>query len=71
MKAIVYEKYGSPDVLGLVEVEKPHPKENEVLIKVVSASPNAADYRSMKMKIIPKINRIRNFTFHSQRVMIV
>ncbi len=44
MKAIVYTKYGPPDVLQLEEVEKPAPKEDEVLIKVHAASINAYDW---------------------------
>jgi len=54
MKAIVYEKGSSPDALVLREVEKPVPNDREVLIKVAAVSINAADYRSMRMGIIPK-----------------
>jgi len=54
MKAVVYHKKGSPDKLIYCDIDKPVPSDNEVLIKVVAVSINAADYRSMKLGLIPK-----------------
>ncbi len=56
MKAIVYERYGSPDVLQLKEVAKPTPKDNEVLIKVHAASINSWDWELLRGK--PFVNRL-------------
>ena len=44
MKAIVYTKYGPPDVLHLEEVKKPALNEEQVLVKVHAASINASDW---------------------------
>src|SRR5260370_4727003 len=56
MKAIAYHEYGSADVLKCEEIEKPVPKDDEVLIKVRAASVNPLDWRLMKGK--PSILRI-------------
>ncbi len=50
MKAIVWTQYGSPDVLQLHEVEKPTPKDNEVLIKVYAATVTIGDCELRSMK---------------------
>jgi NADPH:quinone reductase-like Zn-dependent oxidoreductase len=49
VKAILFPKYGSPDVLQLTEVEKPTPKDNQVLVKVHAASANALEWRGFTM----------------------
>jgi NADPH:quinone reductase-like Zn-dependent oxidoreductase len=48
MKAIVYTKYGPPDVLQLKELAKPTAKDDEVLIRVHAASANAFDWRILR-----------------------
>lgn len=50
MKAVVYSQYGAPDVLRLEEVEKPVPKEREVLVKVYAASINSWDWDQLRGK---------------------
>jgi len=45
MRAITFFEYGGPEVLKLSEVEKPEPKDNQVLIKIFSTAVNSADYR--------------------------
>ena len=54
MKALVFNKRGNPTKNILTEVECPIPGKNELLIRIMAASINAADYRVMKMGVAPK-----------------
>jgi len=55
LKAIVYTKYGGPEVLQIKEIEKPYPKDNEVLVKVYAVSINDWDWGLLQGDFINRI----------------
>lgn len=59
MKAIVRTKYGSPDVLELREIDKPSPKNNQVLVKIHAASVNPLDWHLLRGE--PYLIRLMGF----------
>lgn len=69
MKAIVYAKYGSPDVLELKEVETPAPKDDEVLIRVHAVSIN--DWDLGLMDGTPFVNRLMAGLFRPKKIRIL
>jgi NADPH:quinone reductase-like Zn-dependent oxidoreductase len=50
MRAFIYERYGPPETLRMAEVDKPAPNTDEVLVKVLAASVNAADWHVLRGK---------------------
>jgi len=63
MKAIIYTEYGPPDVLKIKEVEKPTPKENEILIRVYATPVNFGDIMARNFKEISPRNFSMPFIF--------
>jgi NADPH:quinone reductase-like Zn-dependent oxidoreductase len=64
VEAVVYTHYGSPDVLQLTGIEKPTPREDEVLVRIHAASVNAYDWHMLRAK--PFIARFMSGLFKPQ-----
>jgi NADPH:quinone reductase-like Zn-dependent oxidoreductase len=69
IKAVIFEKYGPPEVLKLVDIAKPTPKDNEVLIKVMATSVHTGDRKIRSAS--PFLARLYNGLFKPKRIRIL
>ena len=58
MKAGTRSKYGSGEVLSIQEIDKPTPKDNEVLLRVYAASVNRSDYHVLTGRPFPSVKKL-------------
>jgi NADPH:quinone reductase-like Zn-dependent oxidoreductase len=69
MKAVICIKYGPPEVLQIKEVEKPFPKDNEVLIKIIATTAHIGDTKVRRLE--PGLGRVKDFFFKSLMRIII